>query len=140
MTIEIKVSDDHPVEIASEDDRRWFEAHPTRILRFRLATEGDPGAEPGDVVFVFCPVTGSRFRSAFTVLPEMRAALMAADTDAALAPYYSIYLDELVQDDMDDGSPSSGTLHARRLRKTFQIALAHGRLARLPSTDALDAA
>ena len=144
MSTEIRLPDGHPVELASEDDREWFDAHPDRILRFRRATDGDPGAEPGDVVFVFCPVTGSRFRFAFTVVPDMRDALMAADTDKPLAPYFAIFLEELVTDDDEriehHGSRPSGTMHARRLRKLFNIAREHGRLLALPSTDVLDAA
>ncbi len=138
MSDEIELPDGHPVEIASEDDRQWFDARPDRILRLRHATDGDPiGTGPNHVVFVFCPVNGVRMRPGFTMLPDMRDALMAEDTDEALAPYFAIFLDELA-----DGEPGPGSLSGlpgRRMRKLFQIARKHGRLAKMPSSEVLDA-
>jgi hypothetical protein len=125
-------------EITLEDDREWFSARPDRILRLRHATEGDPiGLGPDHVVFVFCSVNGIRMRPGFTMLPDMRDALMAEDTDEVLAPYFAVFLDEMVEEEPGPGSLSGPP--ARRLRKLFQIARKHGRLAKMPSNEVLDA-
>jgi hypothetical protein len=137
---ENKLPDDHASELAFEDDRQWFEANPRRVLRLRHATAGDPiGPGPGHVVFVFCPVNGMRIRPGFTMLPEMRDALMATDTDEALAPYFAIFLNELAQSEAEEGAGQLTAVHGRRLRKMLQLAMSHGRLRKLPSTDVLDA-
>jgi hypothetical protein len=88
-------------------------------------------------VFVFCPVNGIRMRPGFTMLSDMRDALMAADTDDALAPYFAIFLDELADGESAPGALSG--LPGRRMRKLFQIAREHGRLAKMPSSEVLDA-
>jgi len=125
-------------EITSEDDRAWFEAHPDRILRLRRATKGDPiGPGSDHIVFVFCPVDGIRMRPGFTMLPDMSDALMAEDTDEALAPYFAIFLNELADGEASPGSLSG--LPGCRMRKLFQIARKHGRLAKMPSNEVLDA-
>lgn len=64
-------------EIASEDDRLWFDEHPDRYIRFRHATQGDRHLRasgtnwflPGPMVAVFCPTTGIRYRFVVYILP-----------------------------------------------------------------------
>jgi hypothetical protein len=71
------------------------------------------------------------------MLPDMRDTLMAEDTDDALAPYFAIFLDALA-----DGESAPGSLSGppgRRMRKLFRIARKHGRLAKFPSSEVLDA-
>lgn len=90
-------------------------------------------------MFAFCPVNGVRMRPGFNMLSDMRDALMAADTDKALAPYFAVFLDELAQSEAEGPGALSG-VHGRRLRKLFKIAMEHGRLAKMPSNEVLDAA
>jgi hypothetical protein len=43
------------LDLASQEDRQWFDDHPNRIFRLRFATEGNPGgAGHGCLVLVFC--------------------------------------------------------------------------------------
>ena len=120
-------------ELTAADDYHWFAARPNRILRLRHATEGDTiGVGPDRAVIAFCPAFAIRLRPGFVMQPEVFNALMTQDTDAALAPYFAGYLDNVVAEQ------GRGPSVARRWKRLFQIVREHGRLSALPSREALD--
>jgi len=96
MTQIIHSPDDSPAALVAADDRQWFEDHPGRFIRLRYATDGDRDpvtSEPlptGEVVIVFCPHDGIRWRlrvqlTADSVLHQFLAGRLHADADLTVA-------------------------------------------------------
>jgi hypothetical protein len=94
----ITIPDDHPIEARSQEDRRWFDDHPDRVFRVRLAADGDPGgAGSGRMFLVFCLTDDLRLRLPFSMTHPARLAhaleLAANDgTDAELSRIFASVL------------------------------------------------